>query len=75
MLNPPELLDKVMKYAQTQEHLGQFLINKNILWNYIISIDQEADIRNMHEIIDEIDARGWLLLNSETDIEFDPACF
>jgi len=29
----------------------------------------------MYEVINELDLRGWLLLNSETEIEFDPACF
>ena len=75
MLDSYELLDKVMEYAQRQEHQGRFITSKNKLWNYIIKIDPEADIRNMYEVIDELNARGWLLLNSETEIEFDPACF
>ena len=75
MLGPNELLDKVMNYAQKQDNQGRFITSKNKLWNYIISIDPEADKRNMYEIISELDARGWLLINSETEIEFDPACF
>ena len=75
MLGPDELLKMVMEYAQQQEHQGQFKITKNKLWNHIVKIDPEADIRNMYEIIEELNARGWLLLNSQKEIEFDPACF
>lgn len=75
MLNPAELLDKVMEYAKKQKLLGRYITSKDKLWNYIIHIDPEADIRNMMEVIKELDARGWLLLNSDTEIEFDPACF
>lgn len=75
MLDPYELLDKVMEHAQKQEYQGRFIISKNKLWKYIVSIDPEADKRNMFEVINELDARGWLFVNSETDLEFDPACF
>ena len=75
MLGPDELIEKVMEYAQQQDFQGQFIITKKQLWSHIIKIDPQADIRNMYEIIDELDARGWLLLNSEKEIEFDPACF
>jgi hypothetical protein len=75
MLGPDELLDKVMEFAKKQEFQGRFITSKNKLWKYIIRIDPEADIRNMYEIIEELDARGWLVLNSDTEIEFDPACF
>ncbi|WP_321486032.1 hypothetical protein [Draconibacterium orientale] len=75
MLGPHELMDKVMEYAQKQEFQGQFILSKDKLWNHILKIDPEADIRNMYEIIRELDARSWLLENSETEIEFDPACF
>jgi hypothetical protein len=75
MLGSHELMDKVMEYAQKQEYQGRFILIKNKLWYHILKTDPEADIRNMYEIIHELDARGWLLINSETEIEFDPACF
>lgn len=75
MLGPKELLNKVLEYAKTQNNQGRFIIGKSKLWKYIQSIDPEADQRNMYEIIRELDARGWLLINSEIEIEFDPACF
>lgn len=75
MLGPHELLEKVMKFAQRHDNQGRFLMPKKKLWNHIIIIDPEADIRNMYEIINELDARGWLLINTELEIEFDPACF
>ncbi len=75
MLGPDELIDRVLEYAKTQNNEGRFIISKRKLWNYIQRIDPEADQRNMFEIISELDARGWLLINSETEIEFDPACF
>ena len=75
MLDPDKLLDKVMEYAPKHERQGRFITSKNKLWQFIIQIDPEADIRNMFEVIYELDARGWLFLNSENEIEFDPACF
>lgn len=75
MLDPYELLDKVMEFAQKHEYQGRFITSKNNLWQYIIRLDPAADKRNMIEVINELDARGWLLLNSDTEIEFDPACF
>lgn len=74
MLDPNELIDKVIEYAQKQEYQGRFITSKNKLWKYINHIDPEADMRNMFEVINELDALGWLLLNSDTEIEFDPAC-
>lgn len=74
MLDPFELLNEVMKYAKNEEHLG-YVISKKKLWDYIKRIDPDADIRNMYEVIDELDARGWLLTNSQIEIKFDPACF
>lgn len=75
MLGPDELLERVMEYAQRQGYQGQFIISQSKLWSYIIKIDPEADKRNMYEIIREIDSRGWLIKNTTTEIEFDPACF
>lgn len=75
MLGPHELIERVIIFAQSQEHQGRFIIKKNQLWNHIIAIDPEADKRNMSEIIHELDMRGWLLSNSNNEIEFDPACF
>jgi hypothetical protein len=63
-----------MKYAKKEGHRG-YIINKKKLWDYMKKIDPEEDIRNMYEVIDELNARGWLLKNSQIEIEFDSACF
>lgn len=75
MLGPHELLEKVMEFAQMEQDQHQIIIGKKKLWNHINKIDPKADIRNMYAIIAELDARGWLLENSDTKIEFDPVCF
>lgn len=56
MLDPNELHDKVLDFARMQENQGRFIFSKNKLWKYIISIDPEADIRNMLKIINELAA-------------------
>ena len=75
MLGPYELLDKVMEYGKIQSDKGRLNIKKTNLWNYIIKIDPSAKRENLSEVINELDARGWLLENNETEITFDPASF
>jgi len=75
MLGPYELLDKVMEYGKIQSDKGRLNIKKTNLWNYVIKIDPSAKRENLSEVINELDARGWLLENNETEIKFDPASF
>jgi len=75
MLGPNELLDKVMEYGKIQSDKGRMNIKKTDLWNYIIKIDSKAKSESLSEVINELDARGWLLINNETEIKFDPASF
>lgn len=75
MLGPYELLEEVMNYAEKNQNKGKYKLTKNGLWNFIIKIDPKADKINMEEVVRELDARGWLLQNSNEEIEFDPACF
>lgn len=75
MLDQSELLSKIIEYAKNHETQGRFLTNRNDLWKYTLSIDPKADIRNMDEVINELDSRGWLLFNTNSEIEFDPATF
>lgn len=69
------MLEEVKNYAQKKQSKGQYQLYKNELWNHIIKIDPQADKRNMHEVIRELDARGCLILNSDDKIEFDPSSF
>lgn len=75
MLGPYELLDKVMEFAKNQFDKGQTKILKTDLQNHIKEIDPNADSRNLELVINELDARGWLLKNSKTEIKFDPSSF
>jgi hypothetical protein len=75
MLGPNELLDKVMEYAKNKSEKGHSDLKKTDLWNYVIKIDPNARRESLSEIINELDARGWLLENNETKIKFDPASF
>lgn len=75
MLGPYELLDKVIEFAEKQFDKGQSTIRKSDLQNYVKKFDPETDSRNLESVIKELDARGWLLKNSETEIEFDPGSF
>lgn len=75
MLGPYELLEKVMEYAKKQSDNGNLVLKKTDLWNYVIKVDPSAKKESLNEVIRELDARGWLLDNNETDIKFDPASF
>jgi len=75
MLGPYELLEKVMEYAKNQSDKGRSHIKKIDLWNYVIKVDPNAIRENLNEVINEVDARGWLLENNETEMKFDPASF
>lgn len=75
MLGPYELLDKVMEYGKIQSDKGRLNIKKNILWNYVLKIDPSARIENLSEVINELESRGWLMENNETEIKFDPTSF
>ncbi|AUC20602.1 hypothetical protein BTO15_00050 [Polaribacter sejongensis] len=75
MLGPNELLEKVMEYAKNQSQNGNSQLKKTDLWNYIIKVDSNAKKESLSEVINELDARGWLLENNETGIQFDPASF
>lgn len=75
MLGPDELLDKVMEYGKIQSDKGRLNIKKTDLWNYVIKIDPSSKRESLGEVINELDARGWLLENNETEIKFDPASF
>lgn len=75
MLGPHELLDEIVKYSKIQYEKGNHIIDKNNLWNYVLKIDSSAKRESLGEIIRELDARGWLLINDENEIKFDPASF
>lgn len=75
MLGPYELLEKVMEYAKNQSEKGNSQLKKTDLWNYVTKVDPNAKKESLSEVINELDARGWLLENNETGIEFDPASF
>ncbi len=75
MLGPNELLEKVMKYGRIQSDKGRLNIKKTELWNYVMKVDPNAKRESLSEVINELDARGWLLENNMTEIKFDPASF
>lgn len=58
MLDPYELLDKVMEYSEIQSDKGRMTIKKTDLWNYVIKIDSKAKRENLSKVINELNARG-----------------
>ena len=75
MLEPDKLLDAVVEYSKDRFKRGQVSLYKVDLRNYIRKVDPGAETTNLDSVINELDARGWLLINSNTEIEFDPASF
>jgi len=75
MIGPHELLDKIMEYGKTQLEKNQLYLKKIDLWNYVIKIDSDARKESLDEIIKELDARGWLQINNDIEIKFDPLSF
>jgi hypothetical protein len=75
MLGLNELLEKVTEYAKNQSDKGRSNLKKTDLWSYVIDIDPKARRESLNEVVNELDARGWLLENNETEIKFDPTSF
>ena len=75
MLGGYKILDKTMECGKIEYEKGRHNIKKTDLWDFIIKIDPKANRESLIEVINVLDARGWLFLNNETEIKFDPASF
>lgn len=75
MLGPFELLDKIVEFGKNKFENGESIIKMTDLWKYVVKIDPKARKENLSEVINELNARGWLSLCNETEIKFDPISF
>lgn len=75
MIGSHELLDKIMEYGKTHFEKNQLYIKKIDLWNYVIKIDSDVRKESLDEIINELDARGWLQIDNDIEIKLDPLSF
>lgn len=73
-----QIIDEILSYAKMQQQKdvnGEYKININSLLKHFEKKFPELDSRPIYDMIDEIDARGWLLKRDSAFLEFDPASF
>ena len=73
-----QIIDEILSYAEMQQQKdvnGEYKININSLLKHFEKKFPELDSRPIYNMIDEIDARGWLLKRDSAILVFDPASF
>jgi hypothetical protein len=77
-MNYDQIVDEILSYAKMQQQKdvnGEYKISINSLLKYFERKFPELDSRPIYNMIDEIDARGWLLKRNSSFLIFDPASF
>lgn len=77
-MNYDQIIDEILSYAkiqQRQNNYGKYIITTKGLFEYFGKKFPHLDSCPIQDMIDEIDARGWLLSRDASMIEFDPATF
>lgn len=77
-MNYDQIIDEILSYAriqQRQNRFGKYIITTKGLLEYFGKKFPQLDHQPIHDMITELDARGWLLSRDTSMIEFDPATF
>lgn len=77
-MNYNQIVDEILLYAKAQQQRnknGEYKIFINGLLKHFEDNFPELDNRPIYDMIDEIDARGWLLERDSSILVFDPASF
>ena len=77
-MNYDQIIDEILFYAKTQQQKnrnGEQSITISGLLRYFEKNSPGLDSRLVHDMINEIDARGWLLERDCSILVFDPAAF
>lgn len=77
-MNYDQIIEEILAFTKTQKE-------KNNQEDYFVRIDSlmshfkrkfpELDARPIYDMIEEIEARGWLLEHTSSILIFDPATF
>lgn len=73
-----QIIDEILSFAKTQkekDNNGEYKVQLKSLLRHFENKYPELDYRPIKEMIDEIDARGWLLECNSSFLIFDPAIF
>lgn len=73
-----EIIDEILLYAKAQQQKnddGEYKINISGLLKHFEKNFPGLDNRLIYDMINEIDARGWLLERGSLILVFDPAAF
>lgn len=73
-----EIIDEILLYAKAQQQKnnnGEYKITISGLLKHFEKNFPGLDNRPIYDMINEIDARGWLLERDSLILEFDPAAF
>ncbi len=77
-MNYDQIIEEILKFTKVQKeinHLTDYEIRIDSLMNHFKKKFPELDPRPIDDIIEEIDARGWLLEHTSSILVFDPATF
>lgn len=77
-MNYDQIIDEILLYAQVQQENdenGEYRVLLIDLFKHFDKKFPELDHRPIYDMIDEIDARGWLLRRDDFILTFDPATF
>jgi hypothetical protein len=73
-----QIIQEILSFARKQQLLhsdDQYAVQLSLLYQHFHLKFPDLDKRSVAEVIEEIDARGWLLNRSDTILVFDPAAF
>lgn len=73
-----QIIDEILLYAKAQQRKnvnGEYRITISGLLKHFEKNFPELDHRPIYDMINEIDARGWLLDRDSSILVFDPATF
>lgn len=73
-----QIIDEILSFAKMQkekDNNGEYKVKLESLLRHFEKKYPELDHRPIKDVIDEIDARGWLLEHNSSILIFDPATF
>jgi len=77
-MNYEQIIDEILFFAIQQnekENNGNYIVNINSLIRHFSNKFPDLDPRPIQDMINEIDARGWLIQRNSLTLVFDPATF
>lgn len=73
-----QIIDEILSFAELQSrknNSGEYNVQINSILKHFSNKYPGIEKRSIYEVIDEIEARGWLLERDSSILIFDPATF